>query len=105
MVATATDNGGEVATHAVPASGSAAVDSATSQAKSPQLHERLPFSLPADTESDIVTKIGETLGFWVAGDDVNYDTFGALEIGQHSYSPMHPWSELSVVSVCETARG
>ena len=105
MVATATDNGGEVATHAVPASGSAAVDSAISQAKSPQLHERLPFSLPADTESDIVTKIGETLGFWVAGDDVNYDTFGALEIGQHSYSPMHPWSELSVVSVCETARG
>ena len=35
------------------------------------------FSLPSDTESAIVTKIGETLGFWVAGDDITYDTFGA----------------------------
>ena len=37
------------------------------------------MSLSTDTESAIVTKIGEKLGFCVAGDDVNYDTFGALE--------------------------
>eukprot|EP01043_Picozoa_sp_COSAG02_P010906 COSAG02_NODE_394_length_23152_cov_13.232204_9_plen_815_part_00 len=49
------------------------------QKGSTKAHQSLSFSLPSDTESAIVTKVGETLGFWVAGDDVNYDTFGASD--------------------------
>jgi hypothetical protein len=57
----------------------AVVDPDEIQTGSTKAHRSLYFSLPADTESAIVTKIGETLGFWVAGDDVNYDTFGTLD--------------------------
>ena len=46
------------------------------EAAAPAKEKKKRFSLPDDTESAIVTKIGETLGFWVAGDDITYDTFG-----------------------------
>jgi hypothetical protein len=50
---------------------------ATAAGSAGETQKESRFSLPSDTESAIVTKIGETLGFWVAGDDITYDTFGA----------------------------
>lgn len=47
------------------------------------------FSLPSDTESAIVTKIGETLGFWVAGDDITYDTFEHRDLLAKEITTLH----------------
>ena len=41
------------------------------------------------SESQIITTLGETLGFWVAGDDVAYETFESRHCAAEEILRLH----------------